>query len=540
MTDPHPLRTVAYLRVSTEDQAQAGTIEAQRTKLQQWAELQDLEILHWYVDDGVSGTLPLTERSAGVDLLRAAQNGMLDRVVVYKLDRLGRSLKVLLQAHDALAAETVTVTSASEPFDTSTHIGRFLFQLLSSLAELERENILERTRNGRERVVAAGKWVGGPCPYGYTVDDQGRLVEDTETIPGMETTRANVVRHLFDTVAGGRTSCVNEARLLTSLGVPTSRRYGSGKLAEARGVGWHPSVVRYIIRNPVYMGTPHVPALVDPEVWNQANRAIDAGRRKPKTKARTYLLSGVIACGDCGKTYVGHTIPSGAYYQCNTQTGSVYRAQGHKCRAKLVPVEWLDDLVWQRIRETLSNPSEALDQAQVALEARVVDHSTDATQIRMYRTALAAADQERERIMLLFRKGRMREAELDRALDGLADDVAGVKALLAPLERRAQIHAVSEESREEAETALTRLSGQLDAMEAAGTKAMQAAVAALGTAVRIKTTGAGRHKRAHITITFDLLEAGRADSALADSACLAESDRTSLPVAHQATHGRDR
>src|SRR5262249_59077877 len=88
---------------------------------------------------------------------------------------LGRTFKDLIDAHDTLSQCGVTIRSATEPFDTSTPIGNFVFQLLSSLAELDRKQVLEQLSRGRDRVARKGKWTGGLVPFGYTVDGDGWL-----------------------------------------------------------------------------------------------------------------------------------------------------------------------------------------------------------------------------------------------------------------------------------------------------------------------------------------------------------------------------
>src|SRR5262252_6251807 len=133
-----PEKVALYMRVSSEEQAERGTIEAQRDFLRQFTRLYDLAVFDVYADDGVSGLVPLDERPDGRRLLADASTGAFRQVIVTRVDRLSRSLAVLLAAHTALSDHDVTIRSATEPFDTSTPIGKFLFQLLGSMAELEK------------------------------------------------------------------------------------------------------------------------------------------------------------------------------------------------------------------------------------------------------------------------------------------------------------------------------------------------------------------------------------------------------------------
>jgi site-specific DNA recombinase len=119
---PNAETVALYMRVSSEEQRDRETIELQREFLKNYCQLYGFEIAEIYADDGVSGTIPLHERVEGKRLLEDAKAGKFDTVLVYKLDRLGRSLLVTVDAHDRLQAAGVALRSATEPIDTSTEI----------------------------------------------------------------------------------------------------------------------------------------------------------------------------------------------------------------------------------------------------------------------------------------------------------------------------------------------------------------------------------------------------------------------------------
>src|SRR5918998_3255312 len=112
-------RVALLLRVSSEEQRDRETIEIQDEFLRQYCELYSLRVADIYEDDGISGTIPLHERPEGRRLLEDAKAGKFDVLLVYKLDRLGRSLLVIVDAHDRLQAAGVSLRSATEPIDTS-------------------------------------------------------------------------------------------------------------------------------------------------------------------------------------------------------------------------------------------------------------------------------------------------------------------------------------------------------------------------------------------------------------------------------------
>jgi site-specific DNA recombinase len=186
---PVPVRVACYARVSTEDQAERQTVAAQTDFLRRYCDLHALPVAGVYVDDGISGATPLEDRPEGRRLLQDAESGAFTVVLVYRLDRLGRSLKTLLTAHERLDAAGVAIRSGTEPFDTASPIGRFLFSLLGSMAELERATIAERTTRGRDRVAAQGQYTGGPVPLGYELDANRRLVPSSRVMAALGTPR---------------------------------------------------------------------------------------------------------------------------------------------------------------------------------------------------------------------------------------------------------------------------------------------------------------------------------------------------------------
>src|SRR5215203_3510739 len=189
-------KVALYLRVSSDEQRERESIKTQREFFDQYCELYGLEVAETYADDGVSGTVPLHERPEGRRLLEDARAKKFETLLVYRLDRLGRSLLVIVDAHDRLQVAGASLRSATEPIDTSNPSGRLIFQMLASFAEYERETIGERTRAGLHRAYRNGTHVGR-IPYGYQVGEDGRL--------GVVEEEAAIVREIIANVAVGST-----------------------------------------------------------------------------------------------------------------------------------------------------------------------------------------------------------------------------------------------------------------------------------------------------------------------------------------------
>lgn len=231
------MRKVAgYIRVSTEEQATSGYgVEIQREKILQYCKLHDIDNLELYIDDGYSGwTL---DRPAMQKLLGDIQNGLVEKVVVYKSDRISRHLKDLLTLiEDIFETHNVEFISISEQFDTGTPQGKLFLQMLGSFAEFERNIIRERTYNGRKQKAkqcAPNEIATGKVPYGYRKNGDTIEVDEYES---------NVIRIIFGLKQNGK-SLREIAEYLNSEGFKTRQ-----------GGKWHASTVNYILNNAKYAG----------------------------------------------------------------------------------------------------------------------------------------------------------------------------------------------------------------------------------------------------------------------------------------------
>jgi DNA invertase Pin-like site-specific DNA recombinase len=123
----------------------------------------------------------------------------------------------------------VTIRSATESLDTSSANGRFVFQILGAVAELDRETISENTTLGRNRVASNGQYTGGPIPVCYDLDQANRFIESTRMVPEIAMTEAAMVRDIFMRMAAGETTLNRECARLTALGIPRVQRYGANR-----------------------------------------------------------------------------------------------------------------------------------------------------------------------------------------------------------------------------------------------------------------------------------------------------------------------
>ncbi|QQE75544.1 recombinase family protein [Brevibacillus composti] len=361
------MRTAIYLRVSTEEQAAEGfSIAAQKERLLAYIQSQGWALAGVYTDEGVSAKD--IHRAELRRLLADVRAGKIDIVLVYRLDRLTRSVLDLYQLLQVFEESNVRFKSCTEVYDTTTAIGRLFITLVAALAQWERENLGERVKLGMEQMARERKRPGGPPPYGYTLK-QGQLVPHPE--------EATVVQRMYQQYVAGSTPGQIAER--------ANREGYRGK----HGGKWSGSAVSRLLRNPVYCGTlrwnyaeagqrqnkpdewiliegSH-PAIIDRETFRRAEeRLLHRQQKHPRALASPFLFSGLLYCARCQGEMRGKTAVirknSGkryrhVYYLCkNRKEGA---CQAPALREDRLEAELLDRLssfqeeLWSAMRHTL-------------------------------------------------------------------------------------------------------------------------------------------------------------------------------------------
>ncbi|PLS86207.1 MAG: hypothetical protein CYG60_08510 [Actinobacteria bacterium] len=465
-----PERVALYLRVSSEEQRERETISLQRLFLQQYKDLYGLEVSAVYEDDGISGTLPLKERPEGARMLRDAAEGLFSAVVVKRLDRLGRRLLVIVEAHDALAKAEVALKSATEPIDTSSPSGRLIFQMLASFAEYDRESIKERTQAGLHRAFRDGKHMGR-VPYGYRVEEGILVVVEEE---------AEVVREIVRNIAEGST-LYREAKRLNALGLPSP---GYRSVGEERkpGRSWSATTIAGIIHQGAYSGVHEVrassgpierevPAILPEGLQGKARKRLERNSRyRDREGDRRYLLQGLVKCAECGYGCIGHSAKARGkryhYYSCpQGRTEKVRQTEPH--RAPFVNAEWLEGLVWDDVRRFLSDPGDALRRARELEESVVTEASEDTLRDRRKELAegISSVARERDRYVRLYARGHLEESSLESYLEELEERGERLRDLLAAVDSDLSSQESARKAAESAEAWLDALRGKLALLE---------------------------------------------------------------------------
>lgn len=160
-------KCVLYPRVSTEMQVDGYSLEGQKNGLKRFADREEMEIVGIYEDAGKSGK-SIEGRPAFKKMLSDIKNGLeIDYILVYKLSRFGRNAADILNSLEFVQSYGINLICIEEGIDSSQTSGKLLISVLSAVAEIERENIIEQTMNGRREKARQGGWNGGFAPYGY-------------------------------------------------------------------------------------------------------------------------------------------------------------------------------------------------------------------------------------------------------------------------------------------------------------------------------------------------------------------------------------
>jgi DNA invertase Pin-like site-specific DNA recombinase len=292
-------RCAIYTRKSTEEglEQDFNSLDAQREACA--AYVQSQKGAGWrlhrarYDDGGLSGAT--MERPALQRLLQAVEGGQVDIVVVYKVDRLTRSLTDFAKIVETFDANGVSFVSVTQQFNTTTSMGRLTLNVLLSFAQFEREVTAERIRDKIAASKKKGLWMGGPVPLGYDVRDRKLVVNEAE---------AKLVRRLF-----ARYLALGTVRRLKDeadrQGLVTKRRVSrSGK--ETGGRPFSRGNLYRLLANPIYVGRiPHRgesypgqhDTIVDQETWTRAQDQLRANartRRSAINAASPSLLTGLV------------------------------------------------------------------------------------------------------------------------------------------------------------------------------------------------------------------------------------------------------
>ena len=412
-------RAALYIRVSTLEQAQEGySVGEQRERLIAYCKAQDWLIADIYVDGGYTGS---NLNRPGIQKLMS-ETEKFDVVLVYKLDRLSRSQRdTLYLIEEIFRPNKVDFVSMQESFDTSSPFGKAMIGLLAVFAQLEREQIKERTWMGRVARAKTGlHHGGGNIPIGYDYEDGKLIVNPYE---------AEQVRKIYEWYLSG-----------SSLKAITDKLQDAGYTNKYSSYNsW--SSVRNILENETYIGRLHFgdvvvdhahEAIITEERFNAAQ--ILRGKRREQFGSHAFqskhVLTGLLFCGHCGGRYYLRNTGKYSYYACYSRTKQMKNMiKDPNCQNKIWRAQDLEPIIEEKILALLRNPKIAEELAAGKPKAAApVSKNTDIER------RIREIDRQIGKLMELYQQDDIPPELLGEKINRLYGEKTALENSIAPVE----------------------------------------------------------------------------------------------------------
>jgi len=368
MTTPlQKKRCAIYTRKSTEEglDMEFNSLDAQREacdayiasqKHEGWVHVPDI-----YDDGGFTGGN--MERPALKRLINDIKHKKIDTVVVYKVDRLSRSLSDFSKLIDLFDEHNVSFVSVTQQFNTTTSMGRLTLNILLSFAQFEREVIGERIRDKFAASKRKGMWMGGVTPLGYVVKDRHLLIEPTES---------EAIKQIFERFLMIR-SVTTLVRELPKLGIVSKKRTTkTGKIIGGKPL--YKASIYKMLTNPIYIGkTKHKDkiyegrhdAIISQDIWDRVQASLKESPRKRavKTHERTKgVLCGILKCGGCfSPMSPSHSRKSNGRLYRYYNASNFKRGKCDDCPIKQVSAGEIETVVLNQLQSVFSAPEIILE-----------------------------------------------------------------------------------------------------------------------------------------------------------------------------------
>ncbi len=376
-SSPSLVRCGIYTRKSTEEglDQNFNSLDAQRESAEAYVLSQKNEgwiaLEERYDDGGFTGAN--IERPGLKRLLADVEAGRVDCIVVYKYDRLSRSLADFMKLLEILDRHHVTFVAVTQPFDTRTSAGRFMVHMLLNFAQFEREMIAERTRDKMRAARRKGKWIGGYPILGYDVAPKGGALV-------VNPAEAERVREIF--------------KLYLRLGalIPVLEELGRREWrmkawttrdgVQRGGSSFSKTTLHALLTNVAYSGRVQFEEklfrgehdrIIDDQTFDQVQERLHRNGSKGERQVRNKhgaLLKGIVQCASCGgamiHTYVQKKITRYRYYVC----AIAHQRGWNKCDTRSVSAPELEGAVINQLRNFARDPGVLSEVIQRITEAR--------------------------------------------------------------------------------------------------------------------------------------------------------------------------
>jgi site-specific DNA recombinase len=379
-------RCAIYTRKSSDDglEQEFNSLDAQREACEAYVTSQRhagwIALPEMYDDGGLSGGS--MEHPALQRLLSDIKAGKVQIIVVYKVDRLTRSLADFAKIVDVLDARDASFVSVTQQFNTTTSMGRLTLNMLLSFAQFEREIAGERIRDKIAASKAKGMWMGGNVPLGYDVKERKLVVNEAE---------ASTVRIIFQRYAELGSVALLKAELERA-GIVSKRREGAGGQLSG-GKRFSRGALYLMLQNRLYRGEVahnekvypgQHEAIIEPELWQAVQDRLAASRRERSMAVGAEapsLLSGLIFDGDGARLSPTHAVKKGRRYRYYVSTALITGSRSEHPKGRRIPAGDIEGLVLDRLRALFASGAEVSDAVaplglDAATQQAVLDRST--------------------------------------------------------------------------------------------------------------------------------------------------------------------
>lgn len=463
-----------YTRVSTSMQVDGFSLDAQKEKLRRYAEFQEFTIAAEYSDEGKSGK-NIEGRPEFQCMLSDIASGKdnVEYVLVFKLSRFGRNAADVLSSLQLMQDYGVNLICVEDGIDSSKDSGKLMISVLSAVAEIERENILVQTMEGRKQKAREGKWNGGFAPYGYELVDGELKIADDE---------AEIIRIIYDKFIHTTMGAGTVARYLNRQGYVKKKRQ-NGTLDSFTA-----HFVKIVLDNPIYCGKIafgrrktekiqgsrnqyHVvkqeeypvydgihDAIISEEDWllaQEKRKITGVKNEKIYSVEHQHLLSGILKCPECGASLYGSVNrkrkKDGSFYRDYWYYACKHRLEydGHKCTyKKQIHQDKVNDAVVEVIRHIVKNSQfdtaikEKLE-ASVDLETYENEEKSVKAQIKQLTVAKDRLGNQIDRLDYSDKYYEQKYNDMQNRMDSLYDEIAEANSTLETLQM--QINGIREQ-----------------------------------------------------------------------------------------------
>jgi site-specific DNA recombinase len=392
---------VLYSRVSTQDQ----NYQSQFDDLRKWAKGNNFRVVETF-GEKVSGYDLSAERLEFEKMKAYVLENKIPNIGIWEISRLGRSMVRTLNEIDFFNKHKINVHFKKEGLCSISNnvTNTLLLTILSSMAEMERNSIVDRSIRGRISAAMKGKATNyGIMPYGYTKDDEGMLIVHIE--------EAKIIKLIYDLgIKGMAVRAI--ATHLNSLAIPTRHTLSGRKRTLYSGkevkVLWRSNTVRRILQSKLYKGERtyrdlelKVPSIISEVDWNKVQERFSENVGYINNTKNEYLFKGKLRCGKCGLIYSTQSRNNQGTYYCSGR-----KDKGVNCKNGGISSSFVDKQLWKAL---LSYPdffkSSKNDFENKKGQSKIL------AQIRFYKSEIEKLEAKKKRIIKLYSDGYYNEDE---------------------------------------------------------------------------------------------------------------------------------